>query len=223
MWFALTVKPNHEHAATRALLNQDFDAYLPVHRVRRQWSDRIKEIEAVLFPGYVFCRFDPSTRLRVLQAPGVRSIVGAGKDAAPVDDAEIDSIRALIASRRPILPWPFLRAGERVAIRSAQVRPNLMEESGKANLPFAAPWHRRSGGGFGVLGVYDAPELTRTVRVDVRRHDSSASAPKRRPRPACFPANSKPSVAKRAERRANSGRPGGQGHRGRVSQPSHRP
>lgn len=117
MWFALTVKPNHEHTTARALLNQDFEAYLPVHRVRRQWSDRIKEIEAVLFPGYVFCRFDYASRLRVLHSPGVRSIVGAGRDASPVDDAEIDSIRALIASRRPILPWPFLRAGERVAIR----------------------------------------------------------------------------------------------------------
>jgi transcription antitermination factor NusG len=118
MWFALTVKPNHEHTATRALMNQDFEAYLPLHRVRRQWSDRTKEMEAVLFPGYVFCRFDSRDRSRVLNSAGVRSIVGSGKDAAPVCDSEIDSIRALIASRRPILPWPFLRPGEPVTIRS---------------------------------------------------------------------------------------------------------
>jgi transcriptional antiterminator NusG len=117
MWFALTVKPNHEHTAARALANQDFEAYLPVHRVRRQWSDRIKETDAVLFPGYVFCRFDLAQRSRVLNSPGVRSIIAAGKDAACVEDAEIASIRTLVASRRPILPWPFLRAGERVEIR----------------------------------------------------------------------------------------------------------
>ena len=117
MWFALTVTPNHERSAARALLHQDFEAYLPVHRAKRQWSDRVKEMEAVLFPGYVFCRFDYASRMRVLNSPGIRSIVAAGKYDIPVDDADIDSIRALIASGRPILPWPFLRAGERVAIR----------------------------------------------------------------------------------------------------------
>ena len=117
-WFALRVKSRSEKIVSTIVRYKGFEEFLPLYQSRRRWSDRFKSVELPLFPGYVFCRFDPSTRLRVLQAPGVRSIVGAGKDAAPVDDAEIDSIRALIASRRPILPWPFLRAGERVAIRS---------------------------------------------------------------------------------------------------------
>jgi transcription antitermination factor NusG len=55
--------------------------------------------------------------MRVLNSPGVRSIVGAGRDPAPVDESEISSVRALVSSGRPILPWPYLRAGERVVIR----------------------------------------------------------------------------------------------------------
>jgi polysaccharide export outer membrane protein len=48
------------------------------------------------------------------------------------------------------------------AIALAQVRPSLMEEVGKANLP-ALPLHA---GDLVAVSVYDAPELTRTVRVD---------------------------------------------------------
>jgi len=44
----------------------------------------------------------------------------------------------------------------------AQVRPSLMEQVGNANLP-ALELHA---GDLVAVSVYDAPELTRTVRVD---------------------------------------------------------
>ena len=116
-WFALTVGPNHERTTERGLVNRGLEAYAPVHRVRRKWSDRVKELEAALFPGYVFCRFAYADRMAVLKSPGVRTIVGFGKDPALVDASEISAVRALIASGRPIVPWPYLRIGERVVIR----------------------------------------------------------------------------------------------------------
>lgn len=115
-WFALTARPKHEHTAERGLRNQGFEAYLPVHRVRRRWSDRTKEMDSVLFPGYVFCRFAQSDKMRVLNSPGVRSIVGSRREPEPVDDVEISAVRALIASGRAIQPWPYLRAGQKVVI-----------------------------------------------------------------------------------------------------------
>jgi transcription antitermination factor NusG len=119
-WFALTVGPSHERRAERSLLNQGFEAYLPVYRVRRHWSDRVKNHDAVLFPGYVFCRFAYPDRLRVLSSPGVRSIVTSGRDPAPVDEEELSAVRSLLASGRPLLPWPYLRMGQKVVIRDGQ-------------------------------------------------------------------------------------------------------
>ncbi len=115
-WFALTVQPNHERSAERGLLHRGLEAYLPTHRVRRQWSDRQKEMDVVLFPGYVFCRFEKPDWMRVLGAPGVRSVVGVGKTPAAVDDSEISAVKVLVASGRPILPWPYLRIGQNVRI-----------------------------------------------------------------------------------------------------------
>jgi len=122
-WFALTVRPNHEHTATRGLSNQGLETYLPVYRARKRWSDRVRESEAVLFPGYVFCRFGLREKLQVLQAPGVRSIVGSGKEPIPVEDDEISAVRAVLSSGRAIVPWPYVRIGQRVIIEHGPLAP----------------------------------------------------------------------------------------------------
>ena len=115
-WYALTIRPRHERAAARLLEQKGFEEFLPTYRARRRWSDRIKQIELNLFPGYVFCRFDARERSRVLSTPGVTSIVAFGRDPAEVPERELDAVRAVLASGLPVLPWPFLREGDRVRI-----------------------------------------------------------------------------------------------------------
>lgn len=61
-----------------------------------------------------------------------------------------------------ILRIGLLFAVGAVSVLNAQVRPSMMEEVGRANLP-ALPLHA---GDLVAVSVYDAPELTRTVRVD---------------------------------------------------------
>jgi transcription antitermination factor NusG len=117
-WFALRVRPNHERTTALSLGNQGFEEFVPLHRVRRRWSDRVKELDAALFPGYIFCRFSRVERSRVLSAPGVESIIGFGKTDIAVDDSEIAAVRALVASGRPLAPWPYLRIGQNIAIEA---------------------------------------------------------------------------------------------------------
>lgn len=105
-WFALSVKPNHEKTVERGLENRGYETYLPVQQVTRRWSDRTKQIASVIFPGYVFCRVAAPDLNGVLTQPGVRSVVSIGRNPAPVEEAEISSVRALISSGRPIVPCP---------------------------------------------------------------------------------------------------------------------
>ncbi len=111
-WFALRVRPKHERTVATHLARLGLREYVPLHRVRRRWSDRVKELDAPLFPGYIFSGFPYSERLRVLNAPGVESIVGA------VDDSEIAALRTLVASGKPLSHLPFLRVGQSVFIES---------------------------------------------------------------------------------------------------------
>jgi transcriptional antiterminator RfaH len=115
-WFALLTQPKHEHAAERGLRAQGFETYLPVHNVKRRWSDRVKIVHTVLFPGYVFCRFSSRDKLRALTSPAIRGIVSVGRDPVPVDESEIAAIHAVIAAGRPVDLCPYLRVGEHVRI-----------------------------------------------------------------------------------------------------------
>jgi len=115
-WYAVLVRSQHEDLVARHLRVRGMEAFLPLYRQRRRWSDRFVETDVPLFPGYVFCQFNPLNRLPVLTVPGVAHIVGAGKKLLPVDKAEIDAIQAAVRSEVPRQPWPFLQIGNKVRI-----------------------------------------------------------------------------------------------------------
>jgi transcription antitermination factor NusG len=121
-WYALQVRAQRETVVADHLLGKGYELFLPTYKRRKSWSDRIKEAEAPLFPGYLFCRFDPQKRLPILTTPWVIQIVGNKHSVIPVDQTEIMAIRTLVASGRPSQPWPYMNVGERVRIESGPLR-----------------------------------------------------------------------------------------------------
>ena len=121
-WFALRVKACREKYVAANLRHKGLTEFLPVYRAMRNWSDRRKEIELSLFPGYLFCKFDPEVRVPVLTTPGVTSIVGIGKIPMPVQQSEIDAIQAVVDSGLNAGPWPFIAAGQQVRIEEGPLR-----------------------------------------------------------------------------------------------------
>lgn len=121
-WFAVQIRTRREVLAAEYLGGKGYEWFLPLYKSRRPWSDRIKELNVPLFPGYLFCRFDPHHRLPILQTPGVIQIVGCNRVPVPVDDGEIAAIQTLVSSGLPNQPWPFLSAGDRVRIESGPLR-----------------------------------------------------------------------------------------------------
>src|SRR5579883_1648749 len=116
-WYALHVKANFERVAATILEGKNLEVYLPTYRRRKRWSDRTKEIECPLFPGYVFCRFDVNSRLPILTTSGVISIVGNGRAPAAIAEEEISAIQKVTKSGLAAMPWPFLRVGQHVVVR----------------------------------------------------------------------------------------------------------
>jgi transcription antitermination factor NusG len=115
-WFAIGLRSNFEKTTAQLLESQGFEALSPTYRVLRRWSDRVKEIQVPFFPGYVFCRMDLTERAAVLMTPGVVRIIGHGKTAEPIPDAEITAIRAITESHLFSQPWPFLGIGDRIVV-----------------------------------------------------------------------------------------------------------
>jgi transcription antitermination factor NusG len=100
------------------LSGKGYEAYLPLYRSKHRWSDRLKQLDLPLFPGYLFCRFEVRNRLPVLTTPGVIGVLGAGKTPIPVDDEEIEAIRAVLRSGLTAEPWPFLSVGSKVYVEA---------------------------------------------------------------------------------------------------------
>jgi transcription antitermination factor NusG len=121
-WFALQVRTRHEIGVASHLDSIGFEWFLPLYKCRKRWSDRIKESEVPLFPGYLFCRLNLQDRLPILKTPGVLQIVGFNRQAVPVDEVEISALQRLVASGVPNHPWPYLEVGEMVRIESGPLR-----------------------------------------------------------------------------------------------------
>jgi transcription antitermination factor NusG len=121
-WYALAVRYQHERQTEKALRSKGLETLLPLYRSRRQWSDRLKEIELPLFAGYVLCRFDLNRRIQVLNTPGVFKMVGFGSTVVALEDSEIAGIQQAVASKLPVGPWPYLKAGDRVRVAYGPVR-----------------------------------------------------------------------------------------------------
>lgn len=121
-WYALTVKHQHEVAARSALEFRGFEALAPTYRTRRRWSDRVKEIDLPLFAGYLFCRFAFTERMMVTDTPGVARVVEFGGAPVEVSEVEIASIRAVMDSKLPVRPWPYLKPGDRVRMAHGPLR-----------------------------------------------------------------------------------------------------
>lgn len=115
-WFALRVRSKHERVAALHLHNQGYQEFCPAYKSESQWSDRKKTVERFLFPGYVFCRFNPDDRLPILMMPGVVNVVGFGNQPAPIPDDEIERVCTMIRAGLLVTPWPFLNVGQAVLV-----------------------------------------------------------------------------------------------------------
>jgi transcription termination/antitermination protein NusG len=122
LWYAVSVKHQHEQAVQAALLFKGFEALAPTYRMRRAWSDRWKELELPLFAGYVFCRFPFLERARILDTPGVARVVGFGGAGVEIPALEIMAIQTVMAAKLPVRPWPHLKPGARVSIERGPLR-----------------------------------------------------------------------------------------------------
>src|SRR5215472_15203174 len=71
-WYAIQTWPKHERKIYVSLVKDGVEAFLPLMRHVRRWSDRRMVLEIPLFSCYVFLRIVPvpGNRIPVLRTPG---------------------------------------------------------------------------------------------------------------------------------------------------------
>ena len=119
-WYAVQTRPRHEKKVAAKLADKDIENFLPLLSQIHRWSDRREKVEVPLFPGYAFVRaaLSPEARVSILGVWGVLNLVGSQNLGTPIPDQQIESIRMLMAHDLQATPYPFLRSGQRVVVRS---------------------------------------------------------------------------------------------------------
>ncbi len=118
-WFALWTASHCEQLVYDQLAAKGYEAFLPTIR---EWSRRAGArhlISVPMFSGYLFLhhRLDKRSYIDVVGLRGVVRILGERWDRlAPVADAEIEAIQRLQHSELALMPYPYLRDGQRVRI-----------------------------------------------------------------------------------------------------------
>ena len=115
-WYALQLRTRWEGSTATLLSGKGYQTFLPTYKTLKRGRGKSNEIQAPLFPGYLFCRFNVFDRLPVLITPGVINVVGTGRIPIPVEESELEAIRRMVSTGLPVEPWPYLEVGQLVRI-----------------------------------------------------------------------------------------------------------
>lgn len=115
-WYAFYVKPRHEKRVLDRAKELEHEVYLPLIKSWNQWSDRKKEIEKPLIPGYIFSRIRLEDRVHILQIPGIVSIVKIGGKWATIPDEQIETLKQFVNNSDTLTTETKVVRGEKVRV-----------------------------------------------------------------------------------------------------------
>lgn len=92
-WHVIYTKSRFEKAVAQKLNEANIEAYCPVLKTQRKWSDRYRWVEEPLFRSYCFVRISDQDRNRIYSVNGVvKYLTDCGRPAI-VRDHEIDVVK----------------------------------------------------------------------------------------------------------------------------------
>jgi transcription antitermination factor NusG len=117
-WYAVYTKPRWEKKVYGLLSDKGMEAYCPLNRVRKKWSDRVKWVEEPLFKSYVFVKVEEDEQTQIRFINGVVNFVYWLGKPAIIKDKEIEIIRKFLNEYDEVWAEPIgLQKDARVTIR----------------------------------------------------------------------------------------------------------
>jgi transcription antitermination factor NusG len=116
VWHLLHTRSRQEKALAETMSAKGIGVFLPLVEVTRTYGRRKASVGLPLFPGYVFLKGaldDAYEADRTKRVAGIIPVVNQAQLAW-----ELRNLALALAARVPLDPYPYLRAGVRVEIRS---------------------------------------------------------------------------------------------------------
>lgn len=96
-WYAIYTRSRQENKVFKQLSGKNIEAYLPLLKTLKIWSDRKKWVDEPLFKSYLFVNICKEEYLSVLESDGVVRYVTFEGKAVPIPEQQIEAIKLFIA------------------------------------------------------------------------------------------------------------------------------
>jgi transcriptional antiterminator NusG len=97
-WYAVYTAPRAEKKVSERFGTLGIEHYLPLQKIKRRWSDRIKEVEVPFINGYIFVYVRDIDFIKVTQVYGALSFVREGGQPASIPEEQIKTLQLMIDS-----------------------------------------------------------------------------------------------------------------------------
>jgi transcription antitermination factor NusG len=115
-WFAVHTMYKREKLVQKQLLERGINAYVPIQKLTRYYTRKIKHVELPLINCYVFVKITKKHYVPVLEVPDVYNYLRIGKELAAIPEKEIEILRRI--------------SGETTDLSNLEVRQGLCLEPG---------------------------------------------------------------------------------------------
>ena len=95
-WYAVYTKPRNEKKLADRLNDKGIEAYLPMRRTLKQWSDRKKMVTEPLISSYVFVNIFQQHYFEVLNTPGAVKYIWFSGKAAVIPEKQINDLKLIL-------------------------------------------------------------------------------------------------------------------------------
>ena len=122
-WYPVCTHPRAEKKAYQALLNKGIEAYLPLRRQLKQWSDRKKWVEEPFIKSYLFVHIAEHAQADVLMTSGIARFIYFGSKVATMPAKQIDDLKLLLDSSLELeVTEENLLPGEKVLLKAGPLK-----------------------------------------------------------------------------------------------------
>jgi len=96
LWYAVYTAPRAEKKVSERFSESGIEHYLALRKVKRQWTDRVKDVMIPVISGYIFVRIPPTDFNKVTQVYGAIAFVREGGVPYAIPEQQIKSLQLMV-------------------------------------------------------------------------------------------------------------------------------
>jgi transcriptional antiterminator RfaH len=118
-WYPVYTNSRAEKKAYQELQRKNIEAYLPLKKTLKQWSDRKKMVEEPLLKSYLFVYMSNKEYAEVSMTPGISRFIYFSGKIAKIPNKQLEDLKLLLATEQELEVFDYeLSPGEKVLINA---------------------------------------------------------------------------------------------------------